>query len=103
MADDLANQFVADIEGIMVDGDFDPALDALMSDRIIEAWRANSPEDTRAYKDSIQVIASAEAGRGMVAALDEAANIIEYGSEDTPEFAPLARTIEQLNREAAQS
>lgn len=100
MAEDLAKEFEADLEAITLDGEFDPDIDKFMTGQIIELWRQNSPEDSGDYKASIQVIGEAESGHGMVGATSEYANIIEYGSEDTPEFAPMRTTIEQINNGA---
>ena len=72
-----------------------------MTDQVIKLWRENSPEDSGEYKDSIQVINPAEAGHAMVGATADHANLVEYGTEKTPEFAPMRRTIEQLNGQAS--
>ncbi len=61
-----------------------------LAQRVADYWRSISPVDTGAYQDSIEV---QRAGDNVyVVATDPQAHIIEYGSEDTPEFAPRART-----------
>lgn len=93
---DLASQFEREIEVIAIDGDFDQDITKVAA-QFIELWKENSPEDSGEYKDSIQVINEAEGGEIQIGATAEYANIIEYGSEDTPEFAPMRRTVEQIN------
>lgn len=78
-------------------GEFDPDLDAFMQDTVVPTWRDNSPGDTGNYKDLVQVTQRAEQGRGQVGATADYSNIVEYGSEDTEEFAPMRRTVEQIN------
>jgi len=53
-------------------------------------WRSVSPRDTDDYHDSIKV--ERNDSDVSVGAYDPAANIIEYGNEKTPEFAPRAKT-----------
>jgi hypothetical protein len=79
-------------------GEFDNDVDAFMADAVVPVWRDESPEDTGDYIDSVGVIAPALGGAGKVGATDEAANVIEYGSIDTPEFAPRALTEAHFNR-----
>lgn len=78
-------------------GEFDDQLDDFMENQVVPVWRDNAPEDTGNYKNLVQVTKPAQNGKGQVGALDEAANIIEYGSEDTPEFAPRAKTEAHFN------
>jgi hypothetical protein len=94
--EELTDSIVIDIGEAAESGEFDAEIDVFLGD-IVTAWRENSPEDSGEYKDSIQVVQTAEAGRGVVAATAKYANIIEYGSADTPEFAPMRRTVEQIN------
>ncbi|SIJ52495.1 Uncharacterised protein [Mycobacteroides abscessus subsp. bolletii] len=75
--------------------------EALTSQAVIDAkvelaneaadyWRSVSPRDTDDYHDSIKV--EQNGSDVSVGAYDPAANIIEYGNEKTPEFAPRAQT-----------
>lgn len=72
--------------------EIDTQLDDFMENEVVPVWQDNSPVDTREYVDSVQVTKAAQGGKGQVGATDDVANIIEYGSEDTPEFAPRAKT-----------
>jgi hypothetical protein len=101
MADDgdLVDTIMVDIGEAANEGEFDDEIDAMM-DEIVDIWRGNSPEDSGEYKESIRVVKTAEGGRGGVAATAEYSNIIEYGSERTPEFAPMRKTVEEMNRRA---
>lgn len=96
--DDLASQFADDIAEAAAAGEFDEELDAFMSGTVVDTWQQNSPEDSGEYKDSVQVIEPAEAGKGRVGATVDYASYVEYGTVDTQEFAPRRRTVEQLNR-----
>lgn len=58
-----------------------------------------APEDTGQYKDLIDI--EDDGTEVYVAAYDPISNIIEYGSEDTPEFAVLTRTEEYMNNGGA--
>lgn len=89
--DEIASQLAADPE-------INSQLDDFMENTVVPTWRRNSPDDSGDYDRSVQVTKAASKGKGQVGALDEAANVIEYGSLDTPEFAPRARTEAQLNR-----
>ncbi|WP_293308883.1 hypothetical protein [Mycolicibacterium sp.] len=97
--DDLVDTIVVDIETAAQAGEFDNDIDAVMGE-VVTIWRGYAPEDSGAYKESIQIVDAAEAGHGAVAALDDKANLIEYGTDDTPEFAPMRRTVEEMNRRA---
>jgi hypothetical protein len=58
-----------------------------------------SPEDTGQYKDSFEIDKGTTDDGLPTRTLkntDPIANIIEYGSEDTPEFAVLTRTATQF-------
>lgn len=90
--DDLAELFNEKKQA----GAFDDDLNAFMVGEVVPTWKANYPVDTGAGRDSIQVTEPARGGKGKVGALDDAASFVEYGTEDTPERAPLRRTIEQL-------
>ena len=54
--------------------------------------RRIAPVDTRQYRDSIRVEVTPDGAR--VVADDEASVYIEFGTEDTPTFAPLRRGAE---------
>lgn len=98
MADEeLVDSIVFELDASAKGGEFDAEITA-MCDEVIELWRSNSPEDSGEYKASIQMIRPADGGTAEVAATVEYANIIEYGSVDTPEFAPMRKTVEQMNR-----
>lgn len=102
MADnDLADQFASDLAQAVEAGEFDAELNKFMSGTVVDTWRENSPEDSGEYKDSVEVIEPAEAGKGRVGATVDYANLVEYGTADTPEYAPMRRTAEQLNRTGA--
>lgn len=94
---ELIDTIAVELQDAADEGEFDEDIDAALGE-VVDIWRALSPEDSGAYKDSIQIVQTAEGGRGSVAATIEYANIIEYGSEDTPEFAPMRRTVEEMNR-----
>ncbi|MDV6979655.1 hypothetical protein [Mycobacterium intracellulare] len=63
---------------------------------VVEYARSISPEDTGEYKAGIKVRRYGRAGVGVVWT-DPKSNIIEYGTEDTPEFAVRARTEAHFN------
>ena len=67
-----------------------------LAEEVADYWRSISPEDEGTYKDSIEVVQDGD--NVAVVAQDEKANIIEYGSVDTPEFACRARTEEYFNQ-----
>ena len=96
--DDLASQFADDLTEAVEAGEFDGALDEFMAGTIVDTWRENSPEDSGTYKDSVKVIDAAQAGKGRVGTSLGYANLVEYGTADTPEFAPRQKTVEQLNK-----
>ncbi len=60
--------------------------------QVVEYARSIAPEDQGDYKDGIVVIRRGKSGVG-VDFTDEISNLVEYGTEDTPEFAVRARTI----------
>jgi hypothetical protein len=61
-----------------------------LAEKAAAYWRRASPELTGEYIDSIEV--HVKGNDVWVAASDDKANLIEYGTEDTPEFAPRAKT-----------
>ena len=90
LIDDLDDQLAAD-------PDVNAGLDEFMESEVVPEWRSNSPVDSGAYVDSVQVTKRAQGGKGQVGATDPIANIIEYGSNDTPAFAPRAKTEAHFN------
>lgn len=96
MADDIEAQLAAQFEDMKASGEFDDALNDFMANDVVPVWKGYAPEDTGAYVESIEVTQPAESGKGEVAATDEAANVIEYGSIDTPEHPARAKTIEHF-------
>lgn len=61
-----------------------------LAEKAAAYWRRASPELTGEYIDSIEV--QVHGDDVDVSATDDKANLIEYGTEDTPEFAPRAKT-----------
>lgn len=98
LADDIVRALTEGFEERKQAGDLDAALDDFMASEVVPVWQGNSPEDSGNYKDSIEVTQPASGGKGEVSATVDYAHIIEFGSEDTPEFAPRARTIERLRK-----
>lgn len=98
MADDILTALTEEFERAKRSGELDSQLDDFMTNEVVPTWQGYYPVDTGEGRESIKVTQRAQAGKGEVAATDEAANVIEYGSEDTPEFAPRARTIERLSQ-----
>lgn len=99
LSDDIADALTEAFEQQKQAGEFDDQLNEFMANEVVPAWQSNSPEDSGDYKDSIEITQPANAGKGEVSATVDYANIVEYGSEDTPEYAPRARTIERLRGE----
>lgn len=97
MADDLASMLEGQFEELKAAGEYDEALDEFMADEVVPVWKGFAPIDTGEYEDSIQVTQPAQAGKGEVGATDPKANLIEYGTVDTPEFAPRLKTVEHFN------
>ncbi|AXQ64921.1 hypothetical protein SEA_RENAUD18_10 [Mycobacterium phage Renaud18] len=68
-----------------------------MESRVVPAWRDNSPVESGAYRDSIQVTErSTTRGRGKVAATADHAHLVEFGSAHNPEYAPAEKTAKQF-------
>lgn len=61
-----------------------------LAEKAAEYWRRIAPVETGQYRDSIHVEVRGEKVR--VVADDEAATYIEFGTNDTPEFAPRSKT-----------
>jgi hypothetical protein len=87
--EELAAEIRAQAEEQITAGEYDPQLQAFMTDEVIPVWQANSPDDTGEY---VEVKYDAQGGRGAVGTSIGYAHIVEYGSVDTPEFAPRAKT-----------
>lgn len=98
LADDIAAALVEGFDERKQAGEFDPLLDDFMANEVVPVWQGNYPTDTGEGRESIEVTQKASGGKGEVSATDEAAHIIEWGSVDTPEFAPRARTIEHFSQ-----
>jgi hypothetical protein len=98
MADDAYAGLVESFDEQVAAGAFDEQVDAKMADEIVPVLKSNAPVDTGGYRESCGIIEPARAGRGRVGSSSEIANIIEYGSVDTPEFAPVAKTVEYFQR-----
>jgi hypothetical protein len=96
--DDIAALLAEQFEEQKAAGQFDAQLDDFMVSEVVPVWKSYAPVDTGEYKDSIQVTQPAEGGRGEVSATDDIANLIEYGTVDTPEFAPAAKTVEHFTK-----
>ena len=71
---------------------------------IAEAWaaeaRANAPVDTGAYRDGIRVVRDGDAV--AVVATAPHSLIVEFGTADTPAFAPILRAGDSIAPRAAQ-
>lgn len=93
IADEIERQYNAAADG----GEFDGDVDTFMADEVAPVWKEYyAPVLTGDYKASIEITERAKAGVGRLSATDEAANVIEYGSNDTPEFAPREKTIDHF-------
>lgn len=84
-------------------GEYDNQLTVFMG-QVVAVWKDYSPvggtDDPHPglYRDSVRITKPAAGGKGQVGATVDYAHIIEYGSEDTPEFAPRAKTEAHFNR-----
>lgn len=67
-----------------------------LAQRGVDYAKSIAPVDTGKYRDLIEV--EDDDDEVYVAFNDEISAIIEYGTEDTPEFAVLARTEAYINR-----
>ncbi|AWH14411.1 head-tail connector protein [Mycobacterium phage TChen] len=68
-----------------------------MEGEVVSAWKANSPVESGAYRDSIQVTQrSTTRGRGKVGATADHAHLVEFGSVHNPEYAPAEKTAKQF-------
>ena len=68
-----------------------------MAEEGVAIAKANAPVDQGAYRDGIRVGRRGASGVGVEFS-DWKSRLIEYGTEDTPEFAVAAKTSEQLRR-----
>lgn len=66
-----------------------------LADAVVEYARSISPEDTGKYKRDTKVRRRGKNGVSVEWA-DPVSNIIEYGSDDTPEFAVRAKAVEHF-------
>ncbi len=90
--DQLAAEISEQINAAIADGEYDPQLQRFMEDEVVPVWQGNSPEDSGAYKQSVEVKKPAQNGKGKVGTSIGYAHILEYGSIDTPEFKPRGLT-----------
>lgn len=95
--DALAAEIRQQVEASIAAGEYDTELDTFMQDEVVPAWVANSPEDSGDYKDSVMVKHPARNGKGAVGTSIGYAHIVEYGSTDTPEYAPRAKAAASFN------
>lgn len=97
MADDvdIDTAAPADILAALIDDPDIIAAELRLAQDAAEYARSIAPEETGAYRESIVVEQSGDTV--YVAFNDPAAHIVEYGSEDTPEFAIRAKTEEHFN------
>lgn len=93
----IAAELKAQFEIDAAAGTYDAGLQSFMEDEVIPRWVGFSPEDTGEYRESVMVKRPANAGRGAVGSSNGYAHLIEYGSNDTPEFAPRAKTAASFN------
>jgi len=98
MADDIAAMLAEEFEQRKQAGEFDSQLDDFMTNEVVPVWQSYYPVDTGEGRESIMVTEPASAGKGEVSATDEAASFVEFGTEDTAEHAPRARTIDRLTQ-----
>jgi hypothetical protein len=96
-SDELEAEIRAEFQRCKQAGEYDADLDRFMAEEVIPAWVANSPEDSGDYKDSVMVKHPAKGGKGAVGTSIGYAHLIEYGSNDTPEFAPRAKVAASFN------
>lgn len=94
---ELAAEIGDQIKAAIAAGEYDSQLDEFMQAEVVAAWVANSPEDSGDYKDSVMVKHAARNGKGAVGTSIGYAHIVEYGSEDVPEFAPRAKAAASFN------
>jgi hypothetical protein len=96
----VANRFKPNPRGIAELARTPEMVDMLESVATTAAKNSQSiaPEDSTPphYKDQIRPTAGVDGdtARGRVNAFKETSNLIEFGTEDTPTFAPLRRGIE---------
>lgn len=102
MADETFAELTKQFEKNRKAGEYDDQLNTFM-DEVVDFWKGVAPVDTGNYRDTIQVIRPAKKGKGTVGAKTGYANIVEYGSEDTPEFAPRAKTRAHFNEGSSES
>ena len=89
----LAAEIRAQVTAEIAAGEYDPQLQNFMENEVIPVWQGNSPEDSGDYKDSVEVKRPAQNGKGTVGTSIGYAHMLEYGTNDTPEFAPRAKTV----------
>jgi hypothetical protein len=101
-ADDVHKILLENFATAATAGELDAQLDEFMENEIVPVWQGHSPVGrTGKYKASVQVTQKAHDGKGQVGATSPIANLVEYGSEHNPEYAPRLKTIEHFNGAAA--
>jgi len=71
-------------------------INAVMAE-VVAKWKAHAPVGSGAYRDSIKIIERSKTnGRGVVGSEDPAAHLIEFGSENNPEYAPAEKTAREF-------
>lgn len=96
MSDDITSLIADAFEAQKAAGEFDSQLDDFMTNEVVPTWQGYYPVDTGEGQSEVEVTEQASAGKGTVSATSEIANIIEYGSEDTPAFGPRTKTVEHF-------
>lgn len=79
---------------LLATAEVDAGLNTFMETEVVPEWRRNSPGETG---KEVQITKRAQGGKGQVGWMHEAANVMEYGNEKTPEYAPRARTEAKFN------
>ena len=95
--DAMAAEIRAQVETAIAAGEYDTQLNQFMESEVVAAWVANSPEDDGDYKRSVEVKHQARNGKGAVGTSIGYAHMIEYGTNDTPEFAPREKAAASFN------
>jgi len=95
--DQLAAEISGQVNAAIANGEYDDQLQDFMENEVVPRWVSYSPEDSGDYKESVMVKHPAKGGKGAVGTSIGYAHLIEYGSVDTPEFAPRAKAAASFN------
>jgi hypothetical protein len=69
------------------------AVNDFMENEVLPTWQSFAPVDSGEYRDSIQITEkSTNKGRGKVEATADNAVYVEFGGQNTPEYAPAEKT-----------